>query len=48
MTLDRPAYFTDDRLFLSDQVAMPDVFDYTFRAGYWKHGLLRADLLHAA
>jgi hypothetical protein len=37
--LDRPAYFTDDRLFLSDQVAMPDVIDYTFRAGYWKHGL---------
>jgi len=39
VTLDRPAYFTDDRLFLSDQVAMPDVIDYTFRAGYWKHGL---------
>jgi hypothetical protein len=39
VTLDRPAYFTDDRLFHSDQVAMPDVIDYTFRAGYWKHGL---------
>ncbi len=39
VTLDRPAYFTDDRLFLTDQVAMPDVIDYTFRAGYWKHGL---------
>ena len=39
VTLDRPAYFTDDRLFLSDRVAMPDVIDYTFRAGYWKHGL---------
>lgn len=39
VTLDRPAYFTDDRLFLSDQVAMPDVIDYTFRAGWWKHGL---------
>jgi hypothetical protein len=39
VTLDRPAYFTDDRLFLADQVAMPDVIDYTFRAGYWKHGL---------
>lgn len=37
--LDRPAYFTDDRLVLSDQVAMPDVIDYTVRAGYWKHGL---------
>ena len=39
VTLDRPAYFTDDRLVLSDQVAMPEVIDYTFRAGYWKHGL---------
>ncbi len=39
VTLDRPSYFTDDRLFLTDQVAMPDVIDYTFRAGYWKHGL---------
>jgi hypothetical protein len=39
VTLDRSAYFTDDRLFLTDQVAMPDVIDYTFRAGYWKHGL---------
>jgi hypothetical protein len=39
VTLDRPAYFTDDRLFLSDQVAMPNVIDYTFRAGYWKHGV---------
>ena len=39
VTLDRPAYFTDDRLVLSDQVAMPDMIDYTFRAGYWKHGL---------
>jgi hypothetical protein len=39
VTLDRPAYFTNDRLVLSDEVAMPDVIDYTFRAGYWKHGL---------
>ena len=44
VTLDRPAYFTDDQLFLSDEVAMPDVFDYTVSAGYWKHGLLRARL----
>jgi hypothetical protein len=34
VTLDRPAYFTDGQLFLTDQVAMPDVLDYTFRAGY--------------
>jgi len=34
VTLDRPAYYTDGQLFLSDQVAMPDVFDYTASAGY--------------
>jgi hypothetical protein len=39
VTLDRPAYFDGERLVQSDQVAMPDVIDYTFRAGYWKHGL---------
>jgi hypothetical protein len=32
--LDRPAYFTDGSLFLSDEVAMPDVFNYKFSAGY--------------
>ena len=32
--LDRPAYFADDRLYLSDRVAMPDVFDYVVSAGY--------------
>jgi hypothetical protein len=32
--LDRPAYFTDGTLHLSDEVAMPDVFDYTATAGY--------------
>ena len=34
VTLDRPAYYTDGHLHLSDEVAMPDVFDYTLRAGY--------------
>jgi len=38
--LDRPSYFTDDRLFMSDEVAMPDVFHYTISAGYRKEGLL--------
>jgi hypothetical protein len=37
--LDRPSYYDGERLVLSDQVPMPDVIDYTFRAGYWKHGL---------
>jgi len=39
VTLDRSAYFTQDQLYLTDKVAMPDVFDYTVRAGYFKHGL---------
>ena len=34
VTLDRPSYFTDGQLFLTDQVEMPDVLDYTFRVGY--------------
>ena len=34
VTLDRPAYYMNGQLFLSDQVAMPDVFDYTVIAGY--------------
>lgn len=32
--LDRPAYYTDGRLHLSDEVAMPEVFDHTLSAGY--------------
>ena len=39
MTLNRDAYFDGEKLVMSDQVAMPDVIDYTFRAGYWKHRL---------
>lgn len=35
LTLDRPAYFTDGRLFLSDEVQLPDVVDYEFSAGYY-------------
>ena len=34
VTLDRPAYFTDGQLYLSDQVNMSDVIDYGFSAGY--------------
>jgi Putative MetA-pathway of phenol degradation len=37
--LDRVSYFTDGQLHLSDEVAMPDVFDYTFSAGYTSPGL---------
>jgi Putative MetA-pathway of phenol degradation len=35
LTLDRPAYFTDGQLFLTDQVALPDVVDLEFSAGYF-------------
>jgi len=34
VTLDRPAYYTNGQLYLSDQVAMPNVVDYTVSAGY--------------
>jgi hypothetical protein len=36
VTLDRPAYYTDGELHMSDEVAMPDVIDYTLSAGYIK------------
>jgi hypothetical protein len=39
VTLDRPYYYTNGQLYFSDEVAMPDVIDYAFRAGYDKHGL---------
>lgn len=40
VTLDRPYYFTDNRLFLTDVVDMPGVFDYTVSSGYNKRGLM--------
>jgi len=39
VTLDRPAYYTNGQLYLSNQVAMPNVVDYTVTAGY-EHGRL--------
>jgi hypothetical protein len=39
VTLDRPAYFTDGRMYLSDQVAMPDVVDFAVRLGFHRGGL---------
>lgn len=36
VTLDRESYYTDGHLFLTNEVAMPDVFDYTVSAGYLK------------
>ena len=39
VTLDRPYFFTDDVLTLSNQVPMPNVVDWTVSAGYLKHDL---------
>jgi hypothetical protein len=36
VTLDRPAYYTDGQLYLTDEVWMPRVFDYVVSAGYRK------------
>lgn len=32
--LDRPSYYTNGQLYLTNEVAMPDVVDYTVSAGY--------------
>lgn len=42
VTLDRPYYFTDGQFFMTDQVDMPEVFDYAIEGGYMKHGLMAA------
>ena len=42
-TLDRPSYFTSGQLYMSDEVKMPNVFDYAINAGYRK-GNFQADL----
>ena len=34
--LDREAYYTDGQLYLTDEVAMPDAFDWVLSAGYVK------------
>ncbi|MBT1704771.1 transporter [Chryseosolibacter indicus] len=38
-TLDRPAYYTNDNLYLTDEVKMPNVFDYAVSIGYLRNGL---------
>jgi hypothetical protein len=42
-TLDRPAYFTEGQQYLTDEVKMPNVFDYGVNIGYHK-GAFQADL----
>jgi hypothetical protein len=34
--LDRPAYYTNGQLYLTDEVVMPDVFDYKLSGGFLK------------
>lgn len=39
VTLDRPAYFTNGQQYNTDEVEMPNVFDYVFNIGVLKNGL---------
>ncbi len=40
VTLDRVAYFTNNQLFLTNEVQMPDVSDYALTLGYQRTGLV--------
>lgn len=40
VTLDRPYYFTDGQLFFTNDVDMPNVFDYVLSGGYLRRGLM--------
>jgi hypothetical protein len=40
VTLDRPYYFTEDKLFLTSEVDMPNVVDGIAAAGYARNGLM--------
>jgi hypothetical protein len=40
VTLDRPYYFTDGKLYLTSDVDMPNVFDYVVSGGYLRRGLM--------
>lgn len=42
VTLDRPYYFTEDRLFLTSEVNMPNVFDYVLTGGFMKRRVMTA------
>lgn len=39
VTLDRPSYYTDMHFFMSDEVKMPNVFDFVVSTGYRKNAL---------
>ncbi len=40
VTLDRPYYYTNGQLFLTNKVSMPQVLNYELSAGYLKRGLM--------
>jgi hypothetical protein len=40
VTLDRSSYYTNGQLYLSNQVAMPNQFDYVVSAGYRSHDMM--------
>ena len=40
VTIDTPYYYTNGQLFLTNDVSMPEVFDYIVSGGYYKHGLM--------
>lgn len=42
-TLDRPSYYTDGQIYSTDEVKMPNVFDFIVNIGYHK-GAFQADL----
>lgn len=42
VTLDRPYYFTEGRLFLTDEVDMPNVFEHAVMTGYARRGVMAA------
>lgn len=42
VTLDRPSYFTGGQIYFTDEVKMPNVFDYVVNVGYHK-GPLQVD-----
>lgn len=44
VTLDRPYYFTNDELYMTDNVVMPQVFDVGLSGGYRRNGKMAAAL----
>jgi hypothetical protein len=44
-TLDRPLYYSGDKLYMTDEVKMPNVFDFVVNVGYHKNAM-QADLFY--